>query len=136
MQHMSRSQKNDPAATKPATVLVVDDDPAVRNSLKFMLRIEGFDVRIYRDAAELLRDGDLPGNACLVIDHVLPGMSGLDLVTEMRARMLSVPTILVTTHPTDALCKRARSLDVSIILKPLLDDVLLQAIRSALPQPA
>lgn len=117
-------------------VLVVDDDPAVRNSLKFMLRIEGFAVRTYRDGEELLRDGELPNNACLVIDQMLPGIAGLDLVTAVRARMLSLPAILVTTHPTEALRKRAGSLGVPIILKPLLDDVLLQAIRSALPQPA
>ena len=79
-----------------------------------MLRIEGFEVRIYCDADELLQDCPLPNNACLVIDHILPGMSGLDLVAAMRARTLSLPAILITTHPTAALCKCARSLDVPI----------------------
>lgn len=131
---MDPPQKKGNGGPIPATVLVVDDDPAVRNSLKFMLRIEGFDVRTYRDGDELLQERELPSNACMVIDQILPGMPGLDLVAAMRDRTLSFPAILVTTHPTEALCRRARSLNVPIILKPLLDDVLLQAIRTLLPR--
>jgi two-component system response regulator FixJ len=113
------------------TVLVVDDDPAVRNSLKFMLNIEGFEVRSYHDGAELLQDSHLPIDACLVIDQILPGMSGLDVVDAVRKRVGALPAILITTHLTEALRKRAVSLRVPIITKPLLDDVLLQAIRAA-----
>jgi FixJ family two-component response regulator len=118
------------------TVLVVDDDPAVRNSLKFMLTIEGFQVRSYHDGAELLQDSLPPMDACLVIDQILPGMSGLDAVDAVRRRISSLPAILITTHLTDALSRRAASLKVTIITKPLLDDVLLQAIRVALRLPA
>jgi FixJ family two-component response regulator len=60
-------------------VIVVDDDPAIRNSLRFSLEIEGFAVRDYPDGMELLNDRELPRHGCLVIDENMPGMKGLDV---------------------------------------------------------
>jgi FixJ family two-component response regulator len=50
-------------------ILVIDDDHAVRNSLKFTLEVEGFKVRAYSDPRELLNEGSLPPFSCLVIDY-------------------------------------------------------------------
>ncbi|MBM6583407.1 response regulator [Microvirga sp. BT689] len=55
-------------------VIVVDDDAAVRQSLKFALEQEGFEVRLYEDGAQLLADGALPLTGCLVVDLTMPGM--------------------------------------------------------------
>ena len=120
------------APAKVPTVLVVDDDPAVRNSLKFMLGVEGFQVRTYQDAEELLQAHELPDDACLVVDQILPGMTGLDVIDALRLREGSFPAILITTHLTGPLRKRAAGLGVQIIPKPLLDDVLVKAIQEAL----
>lgn len=57
-------------------VAVVDDDPAVCNSLKFSLELEGFQVRTYVSGAALLRSGDLDDCDCFVIDQKMPGLSG------------------------------------------------------------
>jgi two-component system, LuxR family, response regulator FixJ len=114
------------------TVLVIDDDPAVRNSLKFALEVEGFAVRAYHAAADLLRDPELPADGCLVIDYKLPEMNGLDLLVELRKRKIDLPAILITTHPSSEVRRRAALAGVSLIEKPLLSDTLFHGIRAAL----
>lgn len=121
-----------PVAFPRPTVLVVDDDPAVRSSLRFSLEVEGFTVRAYRTGAELLQDSDLPTHACLVIDYKLPDQTGLDLLTKLRDRQVILPAILVTTAPSLSVRQRAASAGVSIIEKPLLGEALFQGIRAAL----
>ena len=111
-------------------VIVVDDDPAVRNSLKFSLEIEGFTVRDFASAAELLNARDLPGCSCLVIDERLPGMSGLELIARLRERHNSVPAILITSNPNAALTARAARANTPIIEKPLLGNALVDKIRA------
>ena len=81
-------------------VIVLDDDLAVRNSLKFSLEIEGFTVRSYATGAELLGAGDLTACGCLVVDQHMPGMSGLDLIDMLRSRHFSAPAILITGDPS------------------------------------
>ena len=116
-------------STHIAVVGVVDDDPAVRNSLKFSLEIEGFAVGVYAKAEDLLEEDDLSRFRCLVVDQHMPGLSGLDLVTKLRERQVTVPVILITTHPSKALVARARDAHVPIVEKPLLGNALLDGIR-------
>jgi two-component system, LuxR family, response regulator FixJ len=113
-----------------SVVVVVDDDPAVRNSLKFSLEIEGFVVRVYADAGELLNTGELPFCNCLVVDQQLPGMSGLDLIAALRKRDVDAPAILITSQPTVAVSERAAKTDVPIVEKPLLGNALLDKIHN------
>ena len=114
---------------KVAVVGIVDDDPAVRNSLKFSLEIEGYAVGVYANADELLQDGELDRFRCLVIDQHLPGLNGLDLVGKLRERQITVPVILITSHPPRALISRAAHSDVPIVEKPLLGNALLDKIH-------
>ena len=109
--------------SKPV-ILVIDDDPAVRNSLKFALEIEGFSVRLYPTGAELLDEEDMPESGCLVADYHLPGMNGLDLLARLRERDIRWPAILITTHPSAAVRDRAALAGVRVIEKPLLNDTL------------
>jgi two-component system, LuxR family, response regulator FixJ len=118
-----------------AVVGIVDDDPAVRNSLKFSLEIEGFAVGVYANAEELLTENDLSRFRCLVIDQHMPGLSGLDLVTKLRERRVAVPVILITTHPSRAVAARAEKAAVPIVEKPLLGNALLDEIRSLMASP-
>jgi two-component system response regulator FixJ len=122
------------AKAKPV-VLVIDDDPAVRNSLKFALEIEGFSVRLYPTGAELLDEKDMPESGCLVTDYHLPGMNGLDLLARLRERNIRLPAILITTHPSAAIRNQAALAGVHLIEKPLLSDTLFQGIRAALGEP-
>src|SRR5258708_38721603 len=110
-------------------VIVLDDDLAVRNSLKFSLEIEGFTVRSYATGAELLDAGSVAPCGCLVVDQHMPGMSGLDLIHLLRSRHFSAPAILITGDPSPSVRARAGKASVPIVETPLLGNALLQKIR-------
>jgi FixJ family two-component response regulator len=116
----------------PDTVIIVDDDPAVRNSLKFSLEIEGFKARVYASAEELLSTEELAQCSCLVIDQRLSGMSGLDLVAALRGRHVAAPAILITSHPSMALRQWAAKSEVQIVEKPLLGNTLIDKIHEVI----
>jgi FixJ family two-component response regulator len=112
-------------------VLVLDDDPAVRSSLKFALEVEGFAVRVYPTGSDLLDEQDMPESGCLVTDYHLRGMNGLDLLARLRERKVRLPAILITTDPSAAVRSRAASAGVHLVEKPLLSDALFLGIRAA-----
>jgi FixJ family two-component response regulator len=119
-------------STAKPVVVVVDDDPAVRNSLRFSLEVEGFAVRAFAGGAELLKDVAHGAAACLVVEEQMPGMSGLDAIARLRERNISVPTILMVSRLTPAQRERAKRAGVSVVEKPLLSNALLERIRGAL----
>lgn len=110
-------------------VVVVDDDPAIRNSLKFSLEIEGFVVHLYESGADLLKAPALPNCSCLVVDQQMPGISGLDLITKLRDQKVSAPAILITSHPNATLARQAAGANVPIVEKPLFNNTLVDLIR-------
>jgi two-component system response regulator FixJ len=115
------------------TVLIVDDDAAVRSSLKFALEVEGLKVRLYDGAEALLADGDLPSCGCLVVDYRMPVMDGLALIDAMRARNVAMPAILITGRANKQLrCLAAKSGVREVLEKPLSDGALVDSIRSAM----
>jgi FixJ family two-component response regulator len=116
-------------------VVVVDDDAAVRGSLKFALEIEGFAVRTYRKGADLLDDLRLADCACFIIDQKLPGMNGLEVVAELRKEHIAAPVILITSHPNDAVQRGAAQAGVPIVEKPLLGNALIDRVRDAIAHP-
>lgn len=117
----------------PGPVIVVDDDAAVRQSLKFALELEGMNVRVYESGAELLSDPELPTDGCLVVDYYMPAMNGVELMDKLRRRLVKLPAILITARATEDMRKRAaRSGFSQVIEKPLEDGTLLDSIRGAL----
>jgi two-component system, LuxR family, response regulator FixJ len=117
----------------PGSVIVVDDDAAVRHSLKFALEQEGMVVKVYASGEELLAAGDLPEHGCLVIDHYMPHMTGVELVNRLRHRLVALPVILITTNATADLRRSAvRSGIRQVLEKPLEDGSLFDSIRGAL----
>ena len=114
-------------------VLVVDDDEAVRASLKFALELEGLDVRLYEGGARLLGEATLPEAGCLVVDHHMPGMDGVELVEHLRGRKVGLPVILITGRCTKALRARAAHAGIrQVVEKPFEDCALLEGIHDAL----
>jgi two-component system, LuxR family, response regulator FixJ len=120
-----------PIETRRPIVVVVDDDPAVRGSLEFLLELEGFVVRAYASGAELLNAGDLAECSCLVVDQRMPGMSGMELIARLREREVLTPAVLIVSHLNSALRARAAKERVPIVEKPLLGNGLLDLIREA-----
>lgn len=113
------------------TIAVVDDDPAVLNSLKFSLELEGFTVRSYRNASDLLSTEDLGDCSCYVIDQRMPDMSGMELIGRLRKRQIATPAILIISQPSEILSARATLARVPIVEKPFLNNMLVDKIREA-----
>jgi len=124
-----------PALATPL-IVVVDDDAAVRGSLKFALEIEGFAVRTYPKGTDLLDDLGRADCACFIIDQKLPGMNGLEVVAELRKEHIAAPVILITSAPTYVVQQRAALAGVPIVEKPLLGNALIDRVRDAIGQPA
>jgi FixJ family two-component response regulator len=114
---------------EPPLIMVIDDDPAVCNSLKFSLELEGFAVRVYRSGAEFLASESLTDCKCFVIDQRMPGMSGMEVISELRIRNVSTPAILIISQPNRVLTARAAEAHVPIVEKPLLNNALVEKIR-------
>lgn len=114
-------------------VHVVDDDPAMRESLEFLLDSAGLRVRIYESGQDLLeRRADL-NSGCIVTDVRMPQMNGLELVRRLRAAGVNMPVIVITGHGDIPLAVEAmREGVLDFIEKPFDEDVLLSAIDMAL----
>lgn len=113
-------------------VIIVDDDEAVRDSMRTMLEAEGFTVRCYATADRVLEE-PIPTHACLVTDVRMPGMSGLELQEELNRRKLNLPVIVMTGHADVPLAVKAMKAGaVEFIEKPVMGEILVTAIRSAL----
>jgi two-component system response regulator FixJ len=116
-----------------SVVLVVDDDVAVRDSLKFSLELEGLLVQVFGSGAELLALPDLPDACCLVLDYKMPVMDGFEVLARLAADRIELPVILITSPATEAIRRRAAAAGVEQVLeKPLLDSTLVDHIRSIL----
>lgn len=118
-----------------SVVHVVDDDPAIRDSLSFLLSTADLTSKVYESALALLeRAGDLE-QGCIVTDVRMPGMTGLELVVELKRRRVFHPVIVLTGHGDVALAVEAMKAGVvDFIEKPFDEDVLLKAVRTALAQ--
>ena len=119
--------------TQAPVVLVVDDDPSVRSSLKFLVSSVGLRVETF-DSADALLQRKLPdAPSCLVLDVRLPGASGLDFQRELAGRNCRTPIIFITGHGDIPMSVRAmKDGAVEFLTKPFRDQDLLDAIDSAL----
>lgn len=117
-------------------IFVVDDAEDVRESLAVLLGTAGFRVGTFASALEFLAVVQPNWRGCVVADVRMPGMSGLELQTELMLRGLALPVIIITAHadvPMAVAALKAGAVD--FIEKPFRADTLIAAIRSALVMP-
>jgi two-component system response regulator FixJ len=112
---------------------VVDDDSAMRDSLAFLLDVNGFAPKAYESANAFLSGAAIELPTCVVSDIRMPGLNGIELVRELKGRGTTCPVILITGHGDVALAVEAMKAGaVDFIEKPFDDEVLIGAIRAAL----
>jgi len=113
--------------------VVVDDDESVRESLPDLLREFGFAARAFSSAKDFLLSGCVDETSCLILDIVMPVMSGPELQQELKRRGQEIPTIFITGQRDEIV--RARVLKqgaAGFLLKPFSDADLFAAIKAAL----
>ena len=114
-------------------VFVVDDDPAMRDSLKFLIGSVGLKVECYTSAEDFLEAYDPERPGCIVLDVRMPGLSGLELQDRLREDRFAPPVLLITGHGDIPMAVRALKAGAfDFIEKPFSDQVLLERIQQAL----
>lgn len=117
----------------PPTVFIVDDDPAVRDSLRWLLESMHLKVATFGSAEEFIKFYTMHMIGCLVLDVRMPGMSGLQLQQYLTKQKHSLPIIFITGHGDIPMAVRAMQAGAMYFLeKPFEDQVLLDYVHEAL----
>ena len=121
-------------SSEPAsTVVIIDDDPCIRDALQSLLRSVGLEVVLYASASEFLKAGLPAGPVCLVLDVRLPGKSGLDFQHELAGANIGVPIVFITGHGDIPMSVQAmKGGAIEFLTKPFRDQELLDAIQFGL----
>jgi len=115
------------------SVIVIDDDPDIREALRSLLQSVGLQGRAFASVPEFLKSGRPDGPTCLVLDVRLPGRSGLDFQRELSAANIDLPIIFITAHADVAMSVRAMKAGaLEFLTKPIRDQDLLDAIQLGL----
>lgn len=124
-------------ASSEATVFIVDDDEAVRDSLGLLLRSVGYRARCYAGARDFLKAFDPRDYGCLVLDIRMPGMTGLELQKHLADIGCNIPIVFITGHGDIPMAVEAvRQGAVDFLQKPFEDQELVDRINDALMQAA
>ena len=119
-------------AATAASILVIDDEAAIRESLEVLLTLEGYTVRMAVDGEEGLRVLDLENFDLVLLDLALPGQSGLELLPLIKERQPELPVIMITAYGTvDNVVDAIRAGAENFVQKPWDNEKLLADIRSA-----
>jgi FixJ family two-component response regulator len=117
----------------PPSVVVIDDDPDIREALRSLLQSVGLQGRAFASVPEFLKSGRPDGPTCLVLDVRLPGRSGLDFQRELSAANIDLPIIFITAHADVAMSVQAmKGGALEFLTKPVRDQDLLDAIQLGL----
>jgi FixJ family two-component response regulator len=118
---------------KPPLISVVDDDESVRESLPDLLRQLGFASEAFSSAKAFLASDVLSQTSCLLLDIVMPGMSGPDLEAELTQRRQTIPIVFITGHGENTVVPGVLARGaVGCLAKPFTEAALLDAVRDAL----
>lgn len=117
---------------KDALVRIVDDDADQLKSLAFLLRMGGFEVMTYQSAQAFLEMDDPRKPGCLLLDHRMPGMTGMELQAELVERGSLLPVIFLSAHGDIPMAMQAVHRGaMDFLVKPAAPDVLIAAVEKA-----
>jgi FixJ family two-component response regulator len=120
---------------RASLVSIVENDQCFRESLRTLMRSQGYNVEAYASAADFLASPLLIETACLIADVHMPAMTGIELYRHLVQAGHTIPTILVTAYPNDA--DRTRALKDGVVFylsKPVDDKYLTQCLSAILPE--
>lgn len=119
--------------TQDATVFVLDDEPAVRDSLRDLLESEHYEVHTFDSPAEFLQSENPKQKACLILDLKMPEMNGLDVLQAVMRQKPKLPTIVLTAYAEiPSVVTAMKTGAVNLLEKPCSDSQLLDAVRDAI----
>jgi two-component system response regulator FixJ len=117
-------------------VAIVEDDAAVRDSLRFAMEADGYAVCLFETARDAIDSHSVMEADCLVIDHMLPDLDGLAMLRQLRRRGLACPAIIVAANPTTQCRQGAKRADAPLLVKPIIGADLSDLLREILRGPA
>jgi FixJ family two-component response regulator len=118
---------------KGKIVSIVDDDESVRESLPDLLRSYGLEVEPYASAQAFLDAGAADRSDCVVLDVMMPGMSGPDLQLELARRGNDIPIVFITSHTDELIEPRVMKLGaVAYLYKPFSETAIMEGVNAAL----
>jgi len=114
------------------TVHIIEDDPGVRESLSLLLQSAGLETRLHPSAVAFLQS-EPPAGGCVVSDVRMPGMTGIELLEEIKKRRLPTPVILMTAFADVPQAVKAMKLGAAdFVEKPFDDELMISSVRSVL----
>ncbi|MCK1540906.1 response regulator [Bradyrhizobium sp. 147] len=118
-----------------SVISVLDDDPYVRAAINNLLESRGYIVHTFASAEEFLRSTDSTDTSCVIADVQMPSVTGIDLLTQMRAQGSATPFIFITAFPDESVRVRALKAGASCFLgKPFAASDLMKCLEVALQQ--
>ena len=115
-------------------IFVIEDDEGVRQSTQALLEASGYSVRTFANAEDLLAAGTAGEASCIVLDHHLSGMTGIELIETLRAQGLQMPAIMVTSDGTKLGVRAAHAGVTAVLRKPLAADGLEEWLNRLMPK--
>jgi FixJ family two-component response regulator len=129
------SRQERPILSTHSVISVIDDDASVRVATNNLLSSHGYVVQAFASAEEFLQLARLDDSSCVIADVQMPAMSGLDLLTHIRAQGYAAPFIVITAFPEESVRARALKAGATCFLaKPFAGPVLINCIETALHQ--
>ena len=117
---------------KKLVIVIADDDEAVRDSLATLLDSHGLKTLAYGTGEEFLENCDFDENICVLLDYLLPGQTGIEIIKCLSERNISAPVIMISGQMNERIKKRALKTGAFAVLdKPLNHDLLLETIEKA-----
>ena len=114
-------------------ISVVDDDESIRRTTTFLIESFGFRAAAFESAENFLKSGQMHDTSCLIVDVQMPGMSGLELQSELAAAGYDIPIVFMTAYENKVSRQQAMQAGaVAFLAKPFGDEQLLQTVRLAL----
>ena len=115
------------------TIFVVDDDAAMRDSLRWLLESAGLQVETHPNGEAFLESFEPDRSGCVLLDVRMPGMGGFAVARELQKRHIPIPVIILTAYADSQTAKQAREVGaLAFLKKPFDDQVLLDAVGRAL----